>query len=172
MGQQYDHIQKSLDSYVDITTQRDMYIVSINIGSQVGLNRSMSLQPYLLCYYGLCLNILIMSRICKGVYLDVVSFAPLHLENVFVFFSIIQCLISIQYCNLFRVDLSLPVLLDDPILNKIAAKYNRSPAEVAMRFVLQKGVVVLAKSFNPNRIKQNLGVTTASYYVVLNCYLL
>lgn len=69
------------------------------------------------------------------------------------------------------MDLSLPVLLDDPILNKIAAKYNRSPAEVAMRFILQKGIVVLAKSFNPNRIKQNLGVTTASYYVVLN-YLL
>ncbi|XP_077325237.1 rho crystallin [Lithobates pipiens] len=56
------------------------------------------------------------------------------------------------------VDLSLPVLLDDPILNKVAAKYNRSSAEVAMRFILQKGIVVLAKSFTPARIKQNLGV--------------
>ncbi|CAI9568901.1 unnamed protein product [Staurois parvus] len=56
------------------------------------------------------------------------------------------------------VDLSLPVLLDDPILNRVAAKYNRSPAEVAMRFILQKGIVVLAKSFTPARIKQNLGV--------------
>ncbi|XP_072256241.1 rho crystallin [Pyxicephalus adspersus] len=56
------------------------------------------------------------------------------------------------------VDLSLPVLLDDPILNKIAAKYNRSSAEVAMRFILQKGIVVLAKSFSPARIRQNLGV--------------
>ncbi|XP_018426643.1 PREDICTED: rho crystallin isoform X2 [Nanorana parkeri] len=56
------------------------------------------------------------------------------------------------------VDPSLPVLLDDPILNKVAAKYNRSPAEVAIRFILQKGAVVLAKSFTPARIKQNLGV--------------
>ncbi|XP_068134150.1 rho crystallin [Hyperolius riggenbachi] len=56
------------------------------------------------------------------------------------------------------VDLSLPVLLEDPVLNKIAAKYHRSPAEVAMRFILQKGIVVLAKSFSPNRLKQNLGV--------------
>lgn len=56
------------------------------------------------------------------------------------------------------VDLSLPVLLEDPVLGEVAAKYNRTPAEVAMRFVLQKGIVVLAKSFSTARLKQNLGV--------------
>ncbi|XP_073423558.1 rho crystallin-like [Dendrobates tinctorius] len=56
------------------------------------------------------------------------------------------------------VDLSSPVLLEDPVLAKMAAKYNRSPAEVAMRFILQKGIVVLAKSFTAARLKQNLGV--------------
>ncbi|XP_063301386.1 rho crystallin-like [Pelobates fuscus] len=56
------------------------------------------------------------------------------------------------------VDLSSPVLLEDPVLANVAAKYNRSPAEVAMRFVLQKGIVVLAKSFSEARLKQNLGV--------------
>ncbi|XP_018426642.1 PREDICTED: rho crystallin isoform X1 [Nanorana parkeri] len=56
------------------------------------------------------------------------------------------------------VDLSLPVLLEDPVLVEVAAKYNRSPAEIAMRFVLQKGIVVLAKSFSSARLKQNLGV--------------
>ncbi|OCT86132.1 rho crystallin [Xenopus laevis] len=56
------------------------------------------------------------------------------------------------------VDPSSPVLLEDPVLRSVAGKYNRSPAEVAMRFILQKGVVVLAKSFNPARLKQNLGV--------------
>ncbi|XP_069807221.1 rho crystallin-like [Dendropsophus ebraccatus] len=56
------------------------------------------------------------------------------------------------------VDLSTPVLLEDPVLASVAAKYNRSPAEVAMRFVLQKGIVVLAKSFSVARLKQNLGV--------------
>ncbi|XP_040201557.1 rho crystallin isoform X3 [Rana temporaria] len=56
------------------------------------------------------------------------------------------------------VDLSLPVLLEDPVLCKVAAKYNRTPAEVAMRFVLQNEIVVLAKSFSAARLKQNLGV--------------
>ncbi|XP_075066574.1 rho crystallin-like [Mixophyes fleayi] len=56
------------------------------------------------------------------------------------------------------VDLSCPVLLEDPVLARVAAKYNRSPAEVAMRYILQKGIVVLAKSFSQARLKQNLGV--------------
>ncbi|KAG8429157.1 hypothetical protein GDO86_018171 [Hymenochirus boettgeri] len=56
------------------------------------------------------------------------------------------------------VDLNTPVLLEDPVLAGVASKYQRSPAEVAMRFVLQRGIVVLVKSFNAARLKQNLGV--------------
>ncbi|KAM4748705.1 LOW QUALITY PROTEIN: rho crystallin-like [Rhinophrynus dorsalis] len=56
------------------------------------------------------------------------------------------------------VDQSTPVLLEDLVLASVAAKYNCSPAAIAMRFILQKGIVVLAKSFNPTRLKQNLGV--------------
>ncbi|XP_056373654.1 aldo-keto reductase family 1 member C3-like isoform X2 [Hyla sarda] len=51
-----------------------------------------------------------------------------------------------------------PVLLEDPILNAIADKLGRTPAQVAMRYLLQRGIVVLAKSFTPARIKQNLQV--------------
>ncbi|KAG8539792.1 hypothetical protein GDO81_020344 [Engystomops pustulosus] len=56
------------------------------------------------------------------------------------------------------VDQSLPILLDDPVLNTIAKKHGRTPAQVAMRQMLQRGIVVLAKSFKPERIKQNLEV--------------
>ncbi|XP_044133829.1 aldo-keto reductase family 1 member C3-like [Bufo gargarizans] len=51
-----------------------------------------------------------------------------------------------------------PVLLEDPILHAIADKLGRTPAQVAMRYLLQRGIVVLAKSFSPTRIKQNLQV--------------
>ncbi|XP_069619261.1 aldo-keto reductase family 1 member C3-like isoform X1 [Ranitomeya imitator] len=51
-----------------------------------------------------------------------------------------------------------PVLLEDPVLNTIAHKLGRTPAQVAMRYLLQRGIVVLAKSFTPARIKQNLQV--------------
>ncbi|XP_075711911.1 prostaglandin F synthase 2-like [Rhinoderma darwinii] len=56
------------------------------------------------------------------------------------------------------IDQTAPILLEDPILNAIAKKHGRSPAQVAMRHMLQRGIVVLAKSFKPERIKQNLEV--------------
>ncbi|KAM5339454.1 aldo-keto reductase family 1 member C15-like [Glossophaga mutica] len=51
-----------------------------------------------------------------------------------------------------------PVLLEDPILNAIAKKHGRSPGQVALRYQVQRGVVVLAKSFNEKRIKENLQI--------------
>ncbi|XP_045704231.1 prostaglandin-E(2) 9-reductase-like isoform X2 [Phyllostomus hastatus] len=45
-----------------------------------------------------------------------------------------------------------PVLLEDPVLNAIADKHQRTPAQVALRYQLQRGVVVLAKSFSEKRI--------------------
>lgn len=55
-------------------------------------------------------------------------------------------------------DQNSPKVLEDPVLNTIAKKLKRTPAQVAMRFVLQKGAVVLAKSFNPERIKKNFQI--------------
>lgn len=51
-----------------------------------------------------------------------------------------------------------PVLLEEPILHAIAKKHNRNPGQVALRYQLQRGVVVLAKSFNEKRIKENFQV--------------
>ncbi|CAJ0965948.1 unnamed protein product [Ranitomeya imitator] len=42
-----------------------------------------------------------------------------------------------------------PVLLEDPVLNTIAHKLGRTPAQVAMRYLLQRGIVVLAKKLHP-----------------------
>ncbi|XP_004629975.1 aldo-keto reductase family 1 member C1 homolog [Octodon degus] len=56
------------------------------------------------------------------------------------------------------VDQNSPVLLDDPILCAMAKKYKRTPAQIALRYQLQRGVVALAKSFNEKRIKENMQV--------------
>ncbi|XP_073423579.1 aldo-keto reductase family 1 member C1-like [Dendrobates tinctorius] len=55
-------------------------------------------------------------------------------------------------------DLSCPEVLEDPVLNTVAKKLSRSPAQVALRYLLQRGCVVLAKSFSPERIKENFQV--------------
>ncbi|XP_055003055.1 aldo-keto reductase family 1 member C15-like isoform X2 [Sorex araneus] len=48
-----------------------------------------------------------------------------------------------------------PYLLEEPVLTAIAKKHGRSPGQVALRYQLQRGVVVLAKSFSEKRIKEN-----------------
>nr|XP_051690730.1 aldo-keto reductase family 1 member C15 isoform X2 [Oryctolagus cuniculus] len=54
------------------------------------------------------------------------------------------------------IDQNSPYLLKDPTVNAIAKKINRTPGQVALRYLLQRGVVVLAKSFNEKRIKENV----------------
>ncbi|XP_004691273.1 PREDICTED: prostaglandin-E(2) 9-reductase-like isoform X3 [Condylura cristata] len=51
-----------------------------------------------------------------------------------------------------------PHLLQDPVLAAIAKKHNRTTGQVALRYQLQRGVVVLAKSFNEKRIKENFQI--------------
>ncbi|XP_004605357.2 aldo-keto reductase family 1 member C15-like [Sorex araneus] len=51
-----------------------------------------------------------------------------------------------------------PYLLEEPVLTTIAKKHGRSPGQVALRYQLQRGVVVLAKSFSEKRIKENFQV--------------
>ncbi|KAF9173904.1 hypothetical protein BGX21_008203 [Mortierella sp. AD011] len=45
--------------------------------------------------------------------------------------------------------------LQDPVVNKIAAKYSKSAAQVLIRWNLQKGHIVLPKSAKKERIEQN-----------------
>ncbi|XP_023392747.1 aldo-keto reductase family 1 member C1 homolog isoform X3 [Pteropus vampyrus] len=53
---------------------------------------------------------------------------------------------------------NLPGLLQDPVIKAIADKHGRTPAQVALRYQLQRGLVVLAKSFNEKRMRENLQV--------------
>ncbi|XP_060135993.1 aldo-keto reductase family 1 member C3-like isoform X2 [Zootoca vivipara] len=53
------------------------------------------------------------------------------------------------------IDTNTPVLLEDPLLVAIAKKYNKSPALVAIRYQLQRGLVVLVKTYTRKRIEEN-----------------
>jgi len=53
-------------------------------------------------------------------------------------------------------DESDPVLLDDAILAGIAAEVDRSPADLLIRWAVQRGTVVIPKSVTPKRIASNL----------------
>ncbi|KAM9744093.1 aldo-keto reductase family 1 member A1-A [Menidia menidia] len=51
-----------------------------------------------------------------------------------------------------------PRLLEDPRLGAIAQRYQKSPAQVILRWHVQRGVVSIPKSVTPSRIQQNLEV--------------
>lgn len=49
-------------------------------------------------------------------------------------------------------------LLDHPVIGGIALKHGKTPAQVIIRWHLDKGYVVIPKSANPGRIRQNIEV--------------
>jgi len=52
-----------------------------------------------------------------------------------------------------------PVLFEDPILNNLADKKGLSVAQVILAWIRQRGISVIPKSVNPERMKQNLDST-------------
>ncbi|XP_060228934.1 prostaglandin-E(2) 9-reductase-like isoform X2 [Meriones unguiculatus] len=54
------------------------------------------------------------------------------------------------------VDQKAPFLLKDPVLCAMAKKHNRSPAQIALRYQVQRGVVALAQSYEENEMKENI----------------
>ena len=49
-------------------------------------------------------------------------------------------------------------LLENETLKEIAAKYNKTVPQVAIRWLTQREIVVIPKSINPKRIEENLNI--------------
>lgn len=67
----------------------------------------------------------------------------------------------IEYCQDKRIQvqayspLARGAYLDDDVMCVIATKYGRSPAQIGLRWAVQKGISVIPKSSNPERIISN-----------------
>ena len=51
------------------------------------------------------------------------------------------------------------MLFEHPVIAGLAKKYGKTPAQVLLRWATQRGLAVIPKSNNPERLKQNLEVT-------------
>lgn len=47
---------------------------------------------------------------------------------------------------------------DDPVIGEIAAKYSKTPAQIMLRWHIQRGVVVIPKSTHIERMQENFAV--------------
>lgn len=48
--------------------------------------------------------------------------------------------------------------LEDPVITEIAKTYSKTNAQILLRWAVQKGTVVIPKSTNPQRMKQNIAI--------------
>ncbi|XP_034036226.1 aldo-keto reductase family 1 member A1-B isoform X2 [Thalassophryne amazonica] len=51
-----------------------------------------------------------------------------------------------------------PVVLEEPVIAALAAKYNKSVAQIVLRWQTQRGVVTIPKSVTESRIRENIQV--------------
>ena len=49
-------------------------------------------------------------------------------------------------------------MLKDETLIRIGKKYNKTPAQIALRFLIERNIIVIPKSNNPDHIKENLEI--------------
>ncbi|XP_062535919.1 1,5-anhydro-D-fructose reductase [Armigeres subalbatus] len=53
-----------------------------------------------------------------------------------------------------------PDLLDNPVVKEIAEKLGKTPAQVLLRHLLQRGISTIPKSTNPKRLRDNIDLFT------------
>lgn len=51
-----------------------------------------------------------------------------------------------------------PIVLQDETINALAKKYNRSAAQICIKWILQQNIVILVKSVTPQRLLENANV--------------
>lgn len=109
--------------------------------------------------------------------IGVCNFQPAHLERLIAETSVVPAVNQIElHPNLAQSELRAyharhgiateawsPLgqgkgLLSDPVVVRLAAKHDRTPAQIVLRWHLQLGNVVIPKSVTPSRIRENLDV--------------
>lgn len=108
--------------------------------------------------------------------IGVCNYKPAHLEELLASADIkpvlnqvechprLQQKETIDYCRShgIAVEAWSPIMkgqvMDIPLLQEIGARHGKSPAQVSLRWHLQRGVVIIPKSSSMERMKQNLDI--------------
>ncbi|CAB0037440.1 unnamed protein product [Trichogramma brassicae] len=86
-----------------------------------------------------------MIEYCKNKSIQITAYSPLGNR------SLVQLLGRSE---------TFPDLFKDNVVLQIAKKHGKSPAQIALKHLTQKGVIVIPKSTNPHRIQENIQIDT------------
>ncbi|KAL7107355.1 hypothetical protein ACP275_06G048800 [Erythranthe tilingii] len=118
--------------------------------------------------------------LCRGI--GVSNFSSKKIENLLTFASVTPALNQVEmhpmwrqkkvrdYCRENKIHVSAysalggpgnfwgsTAVLDNPIIHSISLRHNATPAQVALKWGLSRGASVIVKSFNEERLKENMG---------------
>lgn len=63
-----------------------------------------------------------------------------------------------KFSDLIRCSRQLPNILDNSEVVEIANRLGKTPAQVLLKWILERGVAAIPKSTNPTRLRQNLDI--------------
>ena len=52
----------------------------------------------------------------------------------------------------------LPDILGDPVVAQISKNHSKTPAQIVLRFLIQRGIAPIPKSVTEKRVKENIAV--------------
>lgn len=79
-------------------------------------------------------------KYCKSKNIPITAYSPLGTRN---------------FVKLMKKTEDIPDMLQNDVVLEIAKKHKKSAAQILLRYILQNGIVVIPKSTNPQRIKEN-----------------
>ncbi|XP_030759409.1 1,5-anhydro-D-fructose reductase-like [Sitophilus oryzae] len=63
-----------------------------------------------------------------------------------------------NFLTKFGKTVELPNIMKNPTVNELAKKYGKTPAQILLKHTVQRGVCVIPKSTNPERLRQNIDI--------------
>lgn len=88
-----------------------------------------------------------MRLLCEELGVHVTAYSPLGSPGV-----------NTHFQNKYGFTKEIPNLISHPTVEEVSKRYNKSPAQVLLRFLVELGVSVIPKSSNPDRIGENFQI--------------
>lgn len=110
----------------------------------------------------MCDTILDMPRLKHRIAVNQVECHPYLSQEKLLDYSNKRAIVLTAYCPLGSpgscAKPGQPAILDDALVRELAVKYKKTPAQICVRYQLDRGVSVIPKSVNAQRIRENVDV--------------